>query len=223
MSAITIGSKVRSKVTCQASNLGAFYYEGDIGIVVEKSVPNGRWLLVHWQGQKNKAARGDGLWWAGASDVDLVVDSANVGGHSSIHAGLQKHSVGGCYPLAVVTYGHDPAIHVVENLTTGQVACFPTGIPRQWESAAQAFDFCNRVAEGYPGSDSTNSRIVWVEGRPRYDKTYGGLLIPYEASSFDQGLAKRRLNFAESQEAVRIGRPLTPYEVYQLACDLDNR
>lgn len=46
-------------------------------------------------------------------------------GHNSVHQGLQNHSIGAVYPLAVVGYGKDSG-HVwgVEDLRNGTVACF---------------------------------------------------------------------------------------------------
>jgi hypothetical protein len=41
-------------------------------------------------------------------------------GHHAEHVGLQKHSVGETYPLAVVGYGD---IWAIENIKTGKVAC----------------------------------------------------------------------------------------------------
>jgi hypothetical protein len=60
-----------------------------------------------------------------------------------------------------------------------------------------------------------------VPGRPKWDNDKRRLVMPPKVtpSKVKQSL----LLFAEVIEQRRIGRPLTPYEVYQLACDVDNR
>lgn len=144
-------------------------------------------------------------------------------GHSGIHDGLQNHSVGGIYPYAVVTYGLDPARHVVENLKTGCVACNKAGQVLQWDTYEGASDYL-RIA------GKQVSAVNWVYGRPRYSIYLDRLVIPADAPK-DVGnkegyvpttAAAIALAHATKLESGRIGRPLTPYETYQVACDLEN-
>jgi hypothetical protein len=217
MSAIKVGDVVRCVGSCHP-----YFKAGDVGTVVE--VSDGIWYRMDLNG--NKIVHGDGLWGAQRHELEHVVPvvpDAPIAhaGHSGKHDGLQQHSVGGCYPYAVVTYGHDPAVHVVENLCTGTVACFRGDNPRQWFEADKAFAFCNRVADGFDGSNTLLGAIEWVPGRPKWDNDKRRLVMPPKVtpSKVKQSL----LLFAEVIEQRRIGRPLTPYEVYQLACDVDNR
>ena len=60
-------------------------------------------------------------------------------GHHPEHIGLQGHSVGDAYPLAIVGYGSgDITMYVIENLVTGEVAQHDPDDrysqigPRQW-------------------------------------------------------------------------------------------
>jgi len=217
MSGIKVGDLVRCIGACPP-----YFAVGDVGQVVQINHDVATWYKINFADQGNKVVYGDGLWEA--QDFELELKPATpAAGHSGVHDGLQQHSVGACYPLHVVTYGHDPAIHVIENLTTGAVACFTTGVPRQWLSAQRAFDFLSRLIGGYTGELSLRGPVVWIVGRPKYDKEARHLRIPAQPSEVKQHVNKLRVKFAESLEASRIGRPLTEYEVYQLACDLDNR
>ena len=49
-------------------------------------------------------------------------------GHHDEHVGLQKHSVGDLYPLAIVGYGNgDKTKYVIEHLTRGEVLVCKAG------------------------------------------------------------------------------------------------
>lgn len=187
---------------------GIFYKCGDKGVVVTKADFNGDYV-VDFNKQGNAKVCRDGKWFCPESDLAPVQVTQ---GHSGRHDGLQNHSVGSCYPLSVVTYGHEPAIHVIENLTTGQVACLRTGHPWQFSSAGTAFTFLELLAAGGSGNYVLGP-VVWVSGRP---KNVNGILVVHESKHV-------LFNHAYNLEESRIGRPLTPYEVYQLACDIDNR
>jgi len=70
-------------------------------------------------------------------------------GHHPVHAGLQKHSVGEAYPLALVGYGNgDRTDYRLENLMTGQTLCCcsvngKTRKAAQWSQGA--VDYADRL------------------------------------------------------------------------------
>jgi hypothetical protein len=90
-----------------------------------------------------------------------------VSGHHSVHTGLQKHSVGDIYPLAVVGYGTgDEVEYCVEHLTNGTIAAFQRGKSfkrRSWYRASDAYAFAVLVRDGefVDGEDE----LVWVPFR----------------------------------------------------------
>jgi hypothetical protein len=92
-------------------------------------------------------------------------DNNAMTGHHAEHSGLQKHSVGGIYPLAVVGYanGHT-TVWVVEHLGTGCVLCckFVSGVPVPYQS--DDYDVIASAA-ALPFSSLTD---VWVKGRPTF-------------------------------------------------------
>jgi hypothetical protein len=119
-------------------------------------------------------------------------------GHHAHHRGLQNHSVGSIYPLAVVAYDNGNELrYTIENLTDGTVCCTRDDsggrgvVPRQWDRAILALSWL---------SDSRPTRgftTVWVAARPVFDQ-YGFLQLP-------------------PPPAV----PLTPYQEYQRALEMD--
>ena len=83
-------------------------------------------------------------------------------GHHPEHVGLQKHSVGGIYPLAVVGYGNgDLTTYCIEHLTEGKVLCDATGLPYQSESY--------NVIYGVAASGFDDDLDMWVKGRPHLE------------------------------------------------------
>jgi hypothetical protein len=87
------------------------------------------------------------------------------GGHHPVYTGIQNHSMGECYPLAVVGYGHNPTLYVVENLAEGTVLCCTA---EMWGTAVYHSSNCEVIRdlmlavhkEGAVASDR------WVKGRP---------------------------------------------------------
>lgn len=210
MSVINVGDKVRCVGSCPP-----YFAKGDVGVVVQISHESRVWYKINFSGFGNKVVHGDGLWEAQAYELVLVPKTAVVvpaQGHSGVHEGLQNHSVGATYPLAVVTYGHDPAIHVIENLKTGEVACDTSGVVIQTTNARFIFEELRWLI------DHPNRQINWVKGRP---KNAGGSLVLVKP--LEQKDKKHELFLALTNEALRIGRDLTPFEAYQVACDFDNR
>ena len=83
-------------------------------------------------------------------------------GHHAEHVGLQKHSVGDLYPLAVVGYGNgDDTLYVIEHLTDGTVLCDGAGSPYQSDAYA--------VLPGIAESGFDQALDLWVKGRPYYN------------------------------------------------------
>lgn len=118
-------------------------------------------------------------------------------GHHAHHRGLQNHSVGSIYPLAVVAYDNGTQLcYTIENLADGTVCCAREdgcGIvgPRQWDRVILALNWLS--ASGPTHGFTT----VWVAARPVFDED-GFLQLP-------------------PPPAV----PLTPYQEYQRALELD--
>ena len=99
-------------------------------------------------------------------------------GHHPEHIGLQGHSVGDAYPLAIVGYGSgDITVYVIENLVTGGVAVHNAEDadsaqgPRQWSTITYATLYLARLVKF--GASLTmwrlarpvfqGSRLVWPE------------------------------------------------------------
>lgn len=161
------------KVTDSGDNL-MFYREGAGGKVVR--VDDQCALVSFTHGEFNK--RNGGQWWIehGKYTVEKPYSSTFTQaakaeapqGHTADGGGLQKHSIGGLYPLCVVGYhnGESPVAWVVENLQDGTVACTNGGSPRQWNTLAVATVFASRCKEHTGGS--IGEPIVWLKGRPHF-------------------------------------------------------
>ena len=80
-------------------------------------------------------------------------------GHHAEHKGLQNHSVGEHYPLAVVGYGH-PTLYVIENLTTNETLCGSLGSPYQHYESKYLYKIIGTRVDGLD---------TWVKGRPRFN------------------------------------------------------
>lgn len=93
-------------------------------------------------------------------------------GHVVNGGGLQKHSVGAIYPLAVVGYANDKTLRfTVENLETGGVAACGS-VVRSWHDAAGAASFAKRFTKGkYAGSFDV---VTWTVERPIFE---GSMLV----------------------------------------------
>ena len=55
-------------------------------------------------------------------------------GHHAVESGLQNHSVGNCYPLAIVGYSTHPSptLYTIENIKTGEVLVDMDDQPRSF-------------------------------------------------------------------------------------------
>lgn len=86
-------------------------------------------------------------------------------GHHPVHTGLQSHSVGGAYPLAIVGYGH-PTRYVIENLAEGTVLCCK-GVGLAPASPYQAKRHTlERLVELLTTFEFKPGLDAWVKGRP---------------------------------------------------------
>ncbi len=87
--------------------------------------------------------------------------NAQAGGHHPVHTGLQKHSVGGAYPLAPVAYETEYGlIWHIENLEDGTTAmCY--GGPREWPAVGDALRFIDRILSG--DTDALLSPLTWAK------------------------------------------------------------
>ena len=92
-------------------------------------------------------------------------------GHHPTHAGLQSHSVGANYPIAIVGYGN---LWVIENIVNGTVRCKPKSRePYAYELIKDADSALSRATCPY-----YKCKSVWVKGRPRWDHSSESLVIP---------------------------------------------
>ena len=198
MSKFKVGDKVRVKpgdyhgvyfsgdvgtvVRVKPGDYHGYYFSGDVGTVVEHpyEVTNPSLVYVRFSGHHNAKVRGEGYWWAEPSKLDKLpvrysstfTESAKAEpttGHAP-NSGLQKHSIGELYPLAVVGYGDSPMIFVLENLETGQVAGEgPDDYVRQWRNADHVVEFAKKygLAKAPSGKvDDWGDEITWFTGRP---------------------------------------------------------
>lgn len=90
-------------------------------------------------------------------------------GHHPVHAGLQKHSVGDIYPLAVVGYGTaDKVVYCVKNLCTGQTAGFRNGpgefSRREWQHASGAYNYAEKISDPAVNPNFTHD-LEWAPPR----------------------------------------------------------
>lgn len=209
MSNFKAGGVIRARVGCSP-----YFKSGDIGVVVGIEFVRDKltWLRVNFN-RGSQEVYGDGIWYIApeAAAPWLGITKPSLSGHSGVHDGLQNHSVGAAYPLAVVTYGHAPAIHVIENLKDGTVLCNSTGKPVQNTDASYIFQVLTHLTRG------TTTASAWRAGRPTNED--GVLVIKKPEAAKPQHL----LFDALLAETKRIGRDLTPFEVYQTCCDVDNR
>lgn len=90
--------------------------------------------------------------------------------------GLQAHSIGGLYPLAVVGYGMgDTTKFVIENLTTGEVlTCASPKVLRSFDTVGLANKF---ITDHIIGNTPVVWGVGWVKGRPVYTVA-GSLVMP---------------------------------------------
>jgi hypothetical protein len=128
---------------------------------------------------------------------------------NAIAGGLQEHSVGDSYPLAVVGIGYgERVIYVVQNLVDGTTAGFLFGL-RQWRTAAEARTWmCHFLGAG---TGFTDRAVVWHAGRV----VYGDYVLRIEKKS-EVGF----LSGVVMQKAEPV-IPLTPRQEYEAALEQD--
>lgn len=164
MSKFKVGDKVRVKVG------NSLYKIGAEGVVVDKT----RDLVCVWYVSGDYDLRNNGLWWAYQEEVELITSHSSTftkpteaptsTGHTADGGGLQKHSVGELYPLAVVGYCNGGAtIFVVEDLQKGAVVCDWKHLEDpiwKYARAEDAFTFASSVPN--------RGRITFVYRRPSF-------------------------------------------------------
>lgn len=167
MSKFKVGDKVRVvKAACRFFSLGAE------GSVIQVDGPSYRVRFV--SGEYDHSF--DGAWWASKEQLEIIkpysstfTDKAPTSqptGHTADGSGLQKHSIGDIYPLAVVAYVTDTKVkYTVENLQYGACAGTADGVVRQWDKLVNAYEFASRHPRAY---DTGGNSIVWLSGRPVY-------------------------------------------------------
>ena len=164
MSRFKGGDKVRVKV----DNL--LYKIGAGGVVVDLDHEAVRVCFVCGEYDHSNS----GTWWVLPEEVELITPYSstfsdkpsplNPMGHTSDGGGLQKHSVGELYPLAVVGYCNGGATtFVVEDLQKGAVVCDwkrLDGPIWKYAKAEDAFTFARSVPN--------RGRITFVYQRPSF-------------------------------------------------------
>lgn len=165
--------QVGDTVVVRHSSQPQFFSIGAVGTV--KSVSKA-WQVQFTAGKYDTDCSGTWLVDCEADHIEKIIKysstfaepvaAASPAGHRADGGGLQNHSVGEAYPLAIVGYGtgHSTTF-TIENLERGTVAGWAGGI-RVWSSAHLAVDFLTRKVLGtsYPDTD-----LVWHRGRPTFD------------------------------------------------------
>lgn len=167
MSKFKVGDKVR---VVDSFGNGTFFSSGAEGVVVDR---DREVVQVHFvSGRYYPAA--NGRWWVYPEDLELITpysstftkpaEAPTPTGHTSDGGGLQKHSVGELYPLAVVGYCNGGATtFVVEDLQKGAVVCdwkHLDGPLWKYAKAEDAFTFARSVPN--------RGRITFVYQRPSF-------------------------------------------------------
>ena len=83
-------------------------------------------------------------------------------GHSATETGLQNHSVGNCYPLAIVGYSTHPhpTLYTIENMKTGEVLVDMDNQPRSFLKPEVILD---AIMLRKPMTQP----LRWAKGRPK--------------------------------------------------------
>ena len=148
------------------------FSKGASGVVVE--VDSGTYLVKFTSGIYDPD--NEGTWWAEEASLEAVPvrrmeahkTAYRAEQERAISGGLQSHSVGDIYPLAVVGYdGGGGVSYTLENLQTGEV-CMAGDWVRQWITAKPPKDFAKVIG--------TERDVSWKQGRPVFDK-YGNLVL----------------------------------------------
>lgn len=134
----------------------------------------------------------------------------NYQGHSAKHPALQNHSVGDIYPWAIVAYDNGGELaFTLENLAEGKCATDRNGSLFVWRETANALRFALWHLRGIRAPEDEAILFThspkWREGRPIF--IAGELNLPV---TVPKGIF------------VQPAPPLTPYQEYQRAMELDN-
>lgn len=158
-----------------------YYTVGAGGRVVKEML--GMYIVQFTYG-KYKTLDG-GRWAVNAGQVKVVTPYSSTftkpaepkptTGHVANGGGLQKHSVGDIYPLAVVGYADgDKLRFTVENLETGQV-CSCGEVVRAWHCAELAEAFAVLIKEGKASIYA--DPIMWDSRRPKFSPITKHMLV----------------------------------------------
>ena len=105
----------------------------------------------------------------------MLTSTTNYAGHHPKHVGLQNHSVGSAYPLAIVAYDSGSGVvYTVQNLTSGRTAGFNNERVRQFSTAAYATQYLDALVNGIDHVDVGAYQVplgetTWLMGRPEFD------------------------------------------------------
>lgn len=140
----------------------------------------------------------------------------------TIAGGVQAHSMGDIYPLCVVGLHVNGLLRYgVKDLSTGLYVgpppdsrSSPPGYMRQWFRAEEAKRFAEHI------KDYENT---WVKAEERTTVNYLGVTVIVAKRPAPQPTQQvKDFAFRAYQEERQLGRPLTPYEEYQLAVAVEN-
>ena len=138
----------------------------------------------------------------------------------TIAGGVQAHSMGDIYPLCVVGLEVEGLLrYVIKDLSTGLYlgnfkGCnsLPPGYIRQWDRA--------HLAKAFAKYYSQMGDSEWVDAPERTTMLIGVRRCIVAKHTPPQQV--KDFAFRAYQEERQLGRPLTPYEEYQLAVAVEN-
>lgn len=164
-----VGSTV---VVVDPSDNHAYFSKGASGVVVE--VSDDTYRVKFTSGIYDPDC--EGSWWVDEASLEAVPvrrmeahkTAYRAEQERAISGGLQSHSVGDIYPLAVVGYDSGGGVsYTLENLQTGEV-CMAGDWVRQWGTAKLPKDFAKVIG--------TKRGVSWKQGRPVFDND-GSLVL----------------------------------------------
>ena len=150
-----------------------YFSKGASGVVVK--VDSIGYLVKFTSGTHDPDC--EGSWWVDEDSLEAVPvrrmeahkTAYRAEQERAISGGLQSHSVGDIYPLAVVGYdnGGDGVTYTIENLQTGEV-CMAGDWVRQWDNSRWPLEFAKVIG--------TKRDVSWKQGRPVFYKD-GALVL----------------------------------------------
>ena len=116
------------------------------------------------------------LFGTNTKEASMTTSDTSPGGHHPVHTGIQNHSMGDCYPFAVVGYGDNPTLYVVENLAEGTVLCRASFMEPHFAVVYQSYDCATIRALLIEVLRHQLPTDCWVKGRPTRTE-YGTLRL----------------------------------------------